>query len=484
MEKGRMIKLSLFVLLLHMSLWMSAQQTPDCIVKDGKMVIHVPSDFKTGQLDSLLRNFNLEQKEFHLSMESGNWAYFEKLGWKVKVSKRKGISISKNIESDSARSSSFWAWDFNPKTEVELQPGVPIMFKPYGVNRFDKKPGVIRLNDSTALFILRGKQGAQEVFLAGSFNNWSVLEEKMTRTDSGWVFVRPLKKGKHLYKFIVDGNWTEDPSNNELESDGYHGNNSVYYQPNHQFFLKGNSNRETFYVSGTFCGWKEGEIPMLKTSEGWTQEIYLQEGTYQYKFHSGNYWVFDELNPEKIDDLAGGFNSVLVLGDAQRFFLEGFESANQVILTGTFNGWNEGELQMKRVEGGWILEYVMGAGDHQYKFIVNGTWIVDPKNPLVMKDESGNNNSVFINKPNHTFLLNGYQEANKVILSGTFNNWAEQGYFMKRVGDAWELGVYLVPGKHQYKFIVDGVWITDPANPLWEENEHSTGNSIYWQRPE
>ncbi len=484
MEKGRMIKLSLFVLLLHLSLWMSAQQTPDCFVEDGKMVIHVPTDFKTWQLDSLLRNFNLEQKEFHLSMKSGNWAYFEKLGWKVKVSKRKGISISKNIESDSSKTSSFWSWDFNPKTEVELQPGVPIMFKPYGINRFDKKPGVIRLNDSTALFILRGKQGAQEVFLSGSFNNWSVLEEKMTRTDSGWVFVRPMKKGKHLYKFIVDGNWTEDPTNNESERDGYNGNNSVYYQPNHQFLLKGNSNRETFYVSGNFCGWKEGEIPMTKTADGWFAQMYLQEGTHQYKFHSGNYWVYDDLNPTKTDDFAGGFNSVLVLGDEQSFFLEGFENAKTVLLSGSFNNWDESSTRLKKVDGGWKLDYVIGPGDHQYKFIVDGNWMIDPKNPLQMIDKTGNTNSVIIHKPNHTFVLNGYKETRQVILSGTFNNWAEQGYLMKRVGEAWELGVHLVPGKHQYKFIVDGVWVTDPANPLWEENEHSTGNSIYWQQPE
>jgi hypothetical protein len=311
-----------------------------------------------------------------------------------------------------------------------------------------------------------------------------VLEEKMTRTDSGWVIVRPLKKGKHLYKFIVDGKWKEDPSNKLSESDGYLGENSVYYQPNYRFFLKGNLHRETFYVTGTFCGWKEGEISMSKTTDGWIRDMYLQEGTYQYKFHSGNYWVFDELNPVKTDDLAGGFNSVLVLGDAQRFYLEGFESARQVLLTGSFNDWNEGELQMKKVEGGWALDYVIGPGDHQYKFIVDGAWMVDPKNPMVMYDDRGNNNSVLIHKPNHAFVLQGYPEAKQVILSGTFNNWAEQGYLMKRVGDAWEMGVYLLPGKHQYKFIVDGVWITDPANPLWEENEHSTGNSIYWQQPE
>ena len=477
-----MMRFLLAFILLVLPLLSSAQTMPECVVENGKMVIRVPADYYTyNELDSMLSDFHLEQKEFHLSLQSNDWSYFEKLGWKVKESKRKGITLVKDFET---ADNNFWSWNFKPKTELELQPGVPIMYESYGVNRFDKKPGVIKMNDSTAMFILRGKQDAQQVYLSGSFNNWSVLEEKMTRTDSGWVVIRPLKKGKHLYKFIVDGKWTEDPSNKVSESDGYLGENSVYYQPNHRFFLKGNQHRETFYVTGTFCDWKEGEISMSKTADGWIRDMYLEEGTYQYKFHSGNYWVFDELNPVKTDDLAGGFNSVLVLGDAQRFYLEGFESAQQVLLTGSFNDWNEVELQMKRVEGGWALDYVIGPGDHQYKFIVDGSWIVDPKNPLVMNDGKGNNNSVIIHKPNHIFVLQGYPEAKQIVLSGTFNNWAEQGYLMKRVGDAWELGVYLLPGKHQYKFIVDGVWITDPANPLWEENEHSTGNSIYWQKPE
>ena len=47
---------------------------------------------------------------------------------------------------------------------------------------------------------------------------------------------------------------------------------------------------------------------------------------------------------------------------------------------------------------------------------------------------------------------------------------------MKRVGDAWVFSVHLSVGKHLYKFVVDGRWIKDPDNPLWEEND----NSVIW----
>jgi Glycogen recognition site of AMP-activated protein kinase len=51
---------------------------------------------------------------------------------------------------------------------------------------------------------------------------------------------------------------------------------------------------------------------------------------------------------------------------------------------------------------------------------------------------------------------------------------------MKRVGDEWIFNVHLYPGKHLYKFIVDGKWILDPGNKLWEQNEDNTGNSVVW----
>jgi hypothetical protein len=38
----------------------------------------------------------------------------------------------------------------------------------------------------------------------------------------------------------------------------------------------------------------------------------------------------------------------------------------------------------------------------------------------------------------------------------------------------------LPTGKNRYKFIVDGTWMIDPGNKLWEPNEFDTGNSVVW----
>jgi 1,4-alpha-glucan branching enzyme len=67
-----------------------------------------------------------------------------------------------------------------------------------------------------------------------------------------------------------------------------------------------------------------------------------------------------------------------------------------------------------------------------------------------------------------------------VIVTGSFNGWNRSSYRMVRRNERWELPIRLAPGKNTYKFIVDGKWILDPGNELWEENEEGTGNSVLW----
>ncbi|MEA2082464.1 MAG: hypothetical protein U9O97_06975, partial [Elusimicrobiota bacterium] len=55
--------------------------------------------------------------------------------------------------------------------------------------------------------------------------------------------------------------------------------------------------------------------------------------------------------------------------------------------------------------------------------------------------------------------------ANKVVVAGSFNNWSQDANPMrKNSAGIWSVIVPLSPGSHQYKFVVDGNWMTDPAN--------------------
>jgi Glycogen recognition site of AMP-activated protein kinase len=50
--------------------------------------------------------------------------------------------------------------------------------------------------------------------------------------------------------------------------------------------------------------------------------------------------------------------------------------------------------------------------------------------------------------------------------------------FFGREGDEWVCRIDLEPGKYSYKFIIDGNWILDPANPVTEEDAAGNVNSI------
>ena len=52
--------------------------------------------------------------------------------------------------------------------------------------------------------------GATEVWLAGDFNGWIPIP--MTRSADGFTTSVALAPGEHQYKFIVDGNWRDDPA--------------------------------------------------------------------------------------------------------------------------------------------------------------------------------------------------------------------------------------------------------------------------------
>ena len=81
-------------------------------------------------------------------------------------------------------------------------------------------------------------------------------------------------------------------------------------------------------------------------------------------------------------------------------------------------------------------------------------------------------------KGNTTFKLKGYPDANLVVLAGTFNNWNQSQFVFGREGDEWVCRIDLEPGKHAYKFIVDGNWILDPGNAVTEEDAAGNVNSI------
>ena len=75
------------------------------------------------------------------------------------------------------------------------------------------------------------------------------------------------------------------------------------------------------------------------------------------------------------------------------------------------------------------------------------------------------------------FSLKGFQDAKSVFVTGSFNNWSPDKHAMKKENDEWVITTTAEPGKLMYKFIVDGKYISDPANPQTETEGNYT-NSV------
>jgi len=78
------------------------------------------------------------------------------------------------------------------------------------------------------------------------------------------------------------------------------------------------------------------------------------------------------------------------------FKLNGFGDARIVAVAGTFNGWNQSQYLFERSGNEWICRINLPPGKYQYKFIVDGNWLVDPNNPTVVQDQRGFENSQLI----------------------------------------------------------------------------------------
>lgn len=77
-----------------------------------------------------------------------------------------------------------------------------------------------------------------------------------------------------------------------------------------------------------------------------------------------------------------------------------------------------------------------------------------------------------------TFSLSA-PDAQKVAVAGGFNAWDESAGSMKRNSEGvWQKTVMLAPGDYEYKFMVDGEWLTDPDNPEIRPNCFGTFNSF------
>ena len=68
---------------------------------------------------------------------------------------------------------------------------------------------------------------ARSVAVAGSFNGWDPTVTPMRKVEGAWHVKVGLPRGRHEYRFVVDGQWMADPGARESVPNPFGSVNSV-----------------------------------------------------------------------------------------------------------------------------------------------------------------------------------------------------------------------------------------------------------------
>jgi 1,4-alpha-glucan branching enzyme len=156
-------------------------------------------------------------------------------------------------------------------------------------------------------------------------------------------------------------------------------------------------------------------------------------------------------------------------------------SAKSVEIAGNFSNWKPVTMTRNKY-GIWYYFQKTDSGEkaYSYKYIVDGTWIKDPKNYSKINDNASSYISIaqaaekglskqitykILSKDTVEFRF--YKPTAKLIsLVGDFNNWNPENDLMaKDENGIWKLTKKLSRGKtYRYKFYIDGEWEVDTYN--------------------
>jgi 1,4-alpha-glucan branching enzyme len=73
------------------------------------------------------------------------------------------------------------------------------------------------------------------------------------------------------------------------------------------------------------------------------------------------------------------------------------EVGSSVFLAGAFNNWDPTAKEMmadKKGDGVYAATLKLPSGNHEYKYVIDGTWCVDPESADCVQNEYGTHNSV------------------------------------------------------------------------------------------
>jgi 1,4-alpha-glucan branching enzyme len=69
-------------------------------------------------------------------------------------------------------------------------------------------------------------------------------------------------------------------------------------------------------------------------------------------------------------------------------------------------------------------------------------------------------------------------EAKSVAVAGSFNGWSTKKTPLRKEADCWTTTVKLPRGRYEYRFVVDGTWVSDPNAKESAANPFGSSNSV------
>ena len=171
--------------------------------------------------------------------------------------------------------------------------------------------------------------------------------------------------------------------------------------------------------------------------------------------------------------------------------------ATNVFVAGLFNEWDATATPMARRldDGWWYVELDLFPGLYGYKFVVDGNWIEDPLAEKSCRDGNRNTDNSMLDpelrrietrpvRPVSSFaslvpIRFEYRDraARYVAVAGEFNGWNADNHqlSLEKVG-LWSAELRVPSGEYAYKFVVDGKWHLDPANPMTKVVDGATNS--------
>lgn len=97
---------------------------------------------------------------------------------------------------------------------------------------------------------------------------------------------------------------------------------------------------------------------------------------------------------------------------------------------------------------------------------------------MVKKREKRKDTNKKLNHKRTTFKLMA-PEAQSVLLAGDFNSWDPHVHPLKKTSNGvWKININLSPGRHEYRFLVDGQWHNDPDCESYVPNPFGGDNCV------